>query len=123
MLTVIRPSLPKKRPPDGGLERYELIVPAGCYFFAGFAGAGAGFIGAGAGAGAGGAGGGVTAGAGAGFGGSGFFSQPIRTNAVTISNESNSVKSFFKVVTSFRGIFVMNNRIRSSGSTPTGDTT
>ena len=95
------------------MKGYELIVPAGCYFFAGFAGAGAG-VGAGVGAGAGGAGGGVTAGAGAGagFGGSGFFSQPIRTNAVTMSNESNSVKSFFKMVTSFHGIFVMNNRIR-----------
>jgi hypothetical protein len=68
------------------------------YFFAGFAGAG---FGAGAGAGAGAGGGGATAGAGAGFGGSGFFSQPIKTNAATISNESMTANSFFKGVTSF----------------------
>jgi len=71
------------------------IGPAMIYFFAGFAGAGFG-AGFGAGAGAGAGGGGATAGAGAGFGGSGFFSQPIKRNAATISNESMTAKTFFK---------------------------
>jgi len=77
-----------------------LIFPGISYFFAGFAGAGFG-AGAGAGAGADAGGGGATAGAGAGLGGSGFFSQPINTKVATISNESMTANTFFKVVTSF----------------------
>lgn len=78
------------------------MLPAGSYFFAGFAGAGFAGVGAGAGAGAGAGGGGATAGAGAGFGGSGFFSQPITRNATTMSNESRIANSFFTGFTSFR---------------------
>ena len=72
-----------------------MIFPAEICILAGSAGAGN-EEGAGAGAGAGAGGGGATAGAGAGLGGSGFFSQPIKTNAATISNESMTANSFFK---------------------------
>jgi hypothetical protein len=44
----------------------------------------------------------VTTGAGLGFGGSGFFSQPMKTNAATMNRDSRMAIVLFKWVTSFR---------------------